>query len=40
MDELGLAKYADHLRVETTRIYVHLATKHIAFGRRRYEEGS
>jgi len=40
VDELGLAKYAGHLRVETTRIYIHLATKHIAFGRRRYEEGS
>ena len=33
VDELGLAKFAGHLRVETTRIYVHLAAKHIAFGR-------
>jgi integrase len=33
VDELGLAKFAGHLRVETTRIYVHLASKHIAFGR-------
>jgi integrase len=39
VDELGLAKFAGHLRVETTRIYVHLATKRIAFGRRRHGEG-
>jgi integrase len=40
VDELGLAKFAGHLRVETTRIYVHLAAKHIAFGRRGHGEGA
>ena len=34
VDELSLAKFAGHLRVETTRTYVHLATRHLAFGRR------
>jgi len=34
VDELSLAKFAGHLRVETTRTYVHLATKYLAFGRR------
>jgi len=40
VDELSLAKFAGHLRVETTRIYVHLATKYIAFGRDRYGKGA
>jgi len=40
VDELSLAKFAGHLRVETTRIYVHLAARHIAFGRRKSGEGS
>ena len=31
VDELSLSKFAGHLRVETTRMYVHLATKHLAF---------
>lgn len=35
VDELSLAKFAGHLRVETTRMYVHLATKYLAFGRKR-----
>jgi len=34
VDELSLSKFAGHLRVETTRTYVHLATKYLAFGRR------
>ena len=34
VDELSLSKFAGHLRVETTRTYVHLATMHLAFGRR------
>ena len=34
VDELSLAKFAGHLRVETTRMYVHLATKYMAFGRK------
>lgn len=34
VDELSLSKFAGHLRVETTRLYVHLATKYIAFGRK------
>jgi len=34
VDELSLAKFAGHLRVETTRMYVHLATKYLAFGRK------
>jgi len=34
VDELSLAKFAGHLRVETTRMYVHLATKYLAFKRR------
>jgi len=34
VDELSLSKFAGHLRVETTRTYVHLATRHLAFGRR------
>lgn len=29
VDEIGLAHFAGHLRVETTRSYVHLAMKHI-----------
>jgi len=33
VDELSLAKFAGHLRVETTRLYVHLATKYLAFGK-------
>jgi len=36
VDELSLAKFAGHLRVETTRMYVHLASKYFAFGRDRY----
>ena len=36
VDELSLAKFAGHLRVETTRTYVHLAAKYLAFGRDRY----
>lgn len=35
VDELSLSKFAGHLRVETTRTYVHLATRHLAFGRER-----
>lgn len=31
VDELSLSKFAGHLRVETTRTYVHLATRHLAF---------
>ncbi len=31
VDELSLSKFAGHLRVETTRMYVHLANRHIAF---------
>lgn len=31
VDELSLAKFAGHLRVETTRMYVHLASKYLAF---------
>lgn len=31
VDELSLSKFAGHLRVETTRSYVHLATRHLAF---------
>jgi len=31
VDELSLSKFAGHLRVETTRMYVHLATRHLAF---------
>jgi len=34
VDELSLAKFAGHLRVETTRMYIHLATKYLAFGRK------
>jgi len=34
VDELSLSKFAGHLRVETTRTYVHLATKYLAFGRK------
>lgn len=34
VDELSLSKFVGHLRVETTRTYVHLATKYLAFGRR------
>ena len=40
VDELSLAKFAGHLRVETTRTYVHLATKYLVFGRRGHGEGS
>ena len=40
VDELSLAKFSGHLRVETTRTYVHLAAKHIAFGRDRYGKGA
>ncbi len=31
VDELSLSKFAGHLRVETTRLYVHLASRHLAF---------
>lgn len=31
VDELSLSKFAGHLRVETTRMYVHLAARHLAF---------
>lgn len=31
VDELSLSKFAGHLRVETTRMYVHLAQRHLAF---------
>jgi len=31
VDELSLSKFAGHLRVETTRMYVHLATRYLAF---------
>lgn len=31
VDELSLSKFAGHLKVETTRMYVHLATRHLAF---------
>jgi len=31
VDELSLAKFAGHLRVETTRLYVHLASGFITF---------
>ena len=31
VDELSLAKFAGHLRLETTRLYVHLASKYLAF---------
>ena len=31
VDELSLSKFAGHLRVETTRLYVHLAARHLAF---------
>ena len=31
VDELSLSKFAGHLRLETTRMYVHLATRHLAF---------
>jgi len=31
VDELSLSKFAGHLRVETTRTYVHLATRYLAF---------
>ena len=31
VDELSLSKFAGHLRIETTRMYVHLATRHLAF---------
>ncbi len=34
VDELSLSKFSGHLRPETTRLYVHLATKYLAFGRR------
>ena len=40
MEEISLAKFAGHLRVETTRTYVHLASKYFAFGRDRYGEGA
>lgn len=32
VDELSLSKFAGHLKVETTRMYVHLASRHLAFG--------
>lgn len=35
VDELSLAKFAGHLRVETTRTYVHLATKYMAFSKKK-----
>jgi len=40
VDELSLAKFAGHLRVETTRTYVHLATKYLVFGRKGHREGT
>jgi len=35
VDELSLSRFAGHLRTETTRMYVHLATKYLAFKSRR-----
>lgn len=40
VNELSLARFAGHLRVETTRTYVHLASKYFAFGRDRYGKGA
>ena len=40
VDELSLSKFAGHLKVESTRTYVHLAAKYLAFGRRRHGEGT
>jgi integrase len=37
VDELSLSKFAGHLKVESTRTYVHLAAKYLAFGRRHGE---
>jgi len=31
VDELSLAKFAGHIRIETTRLYIHLGAKHLAF---------
>jgi len=31
VDELSLSKFAGHLKVETTRMYVHMAARHLAF---------
>jgi len=36
VDELSLSKFAGHLRVETTRLYLHLAAKYLAFGGKHY----
>jgi len=33
VDELKLSKFAGHLRVETTRLYVHLAMEHLTYAR-------
>lgn len=33
VDELKLSKFAGHLRVETTRLYVHLAIEHLTYAR-------
>ena len=33
VDELKLSKFAGHLRVETTRQYVHLAMEHLTYAR-------
>lgn len=33
VDEVTLAKFAGHLRQETTRLYIHLAARHLAFKR-------
>jgi len=37
VDELSLSKFAGHLTPETTRLYVHLATKHLVFKSKRKE---
>ena len=37
VDELKLSKFAGHLRVETTRTYVHLALEHLTYSRARQE---
>jgi integrase len=37
VDELSLSRFAGHLRTETTRMYVHLATRYLAFKSEREE---
>jgi len=32
-DVASLAKFAGHLKTETTLMYIHLASKYLAFGR-------